>query len=112
MPLYEYECQSCHRRIEKIKTSFSAAPETVCPHCGGKLEQTLSAPAVQFKGAGFYVTDYKGNSAAAKPASGSAETSGSSDKPASSTADAAKPASAPAKTESAATPSSSSAKSD
>jgi putative FmdB family regulatory protein len=112
MPLYEYECQACHRRVEKIKTSFSAPPETVCPHCGGRLEQTLSAPAVQFKGAGFYVTDYKGSSAAAKPASGSTESSSSSETAGSSASEAAKPATAPAKTGSAATPSSSSAKSD
>jgi len=57
MPLREYECQACHRRIEKIK-SFSAPPETVCPHCGGELRQTLSAPAIQFKGSGWYVSDY------------------------------------------------------
>jgi putative FmdB family regulatory protein len=57
MPLREYECQACHRRIEKIK-SFSAPPETVCPHCGGELQQTLSAPAIQFKGSGWYVSDY------------------------------------------------------
>ena len=53
MPLYEYECQQCHRRTEKIQ-KFSDAPLTTCPHCGGTLEQTLTAPAIQFKGSGWY----------------------------------------------------------
>jgi putative FmdB family regulatory protein len=65
MPLIEYECQDCHKRVEKIQP-FSAAPQTVCPHCGGRLEQTISAPAVQFKGSGWYVNDYA-KSGAAKP---------------------------------------------
>jgi putative FmdB family regulatory protein len=70
MPLYEYECQQCHRRVEKIQ-SFSAPPETVCPHCGGKLERVISAPAIQFKGAGWYINDYakSGGGKAAQPAS-------------------------------------------
>ena len=57
MPLYEYECKQCHQRLEKIQ-SFSAPPETICPKCGGPLERVISAPAIQFKGAGWYVTDY------------------------------------------------------
>ena len=57
MPLYEYQCKSCHTLTERIQ-KFSDPPLTVCPHCGGELEQLLSAPAVQFKGAGWYVTDY------------------------------------------------------
>ncbi|MGH9413893.1 MAG: FmdB family zinc ribbon protein [Terriglobales bacterium] len=57
MPLYEYECQSCHRRVEKIQ-SFSAEPLTICQFCGGRLEKLISAPAIQFKGTGWYVTDY------------------------------------------------------
>lgn len=69
MPLYEYECQKCHRRTEKIQ-SFSADPLTTCEHCGGPLEKLISAPAIQFKGSGWYVTDYaKSSSAQAKPAS-------------------------------------------
>ncbi len=64
MPLYEYQCKSCHTLTERIQ-KFSDPPLTICPHCGGELEQMLSAPAVQFKGAGWYVTDYarKGSSA-------------------------------------------------
>jgi putative FmdB family regulatory protein len=69
MPLYEYECKKCHHRIEKIQ-SFSARHIKKCPDCGGLLEQVISAPAVQFKGSGWYVTDYaKKSSAPASPAS-------------------------------------------
>ncbi len=57
MPLYEYECKQCRERLEKIQ-SFSAPHETVCPKCGGELERVISAPAIQFKGAGWYVNDY------------------------------------------------------
>jgi len=57
MPLYEYECKQCHHRLEKIQ-SFNAPPEKVCPRCGGELERVISAPALQFKGAGWYVNDY------------------------------------------------------
>ena len=57
MPLYEYQCKSCHTLTERIQ-KFSDPPLTVCPHCGGELEQLLSAPALQFKGAGWYVNDY------------------------------------------------------
>ena len=67
MPLYEYQCKSCHTLTERIQ-KFSDPPLTVCPHCGGEMEQLLSAPAVQFKGAGWYVTDYarKGSGSAPK----------------------------------------------
>jgi putative FmdB family regulatory protein len=59
VPLYEYECTKCHKRTEKIETV--AGPHLKkCPHCGGKVESVLSAPAIQFKGAGWYVTDYAG----------------------------------------------------
>ncbi len=57
MPLYEYQCKKCHSLTERIQ-KFSDPPLTACPHCGGELEQLLSAPAVQFKGSGWYVTDY------------------------------------------------------
>ena len=63
MPLYEYECTKCHHRFERIR-KFSDRPITKCPDCGGKVEQLISAAAVQFKGSGWYVTDYakKGSS--------------------------------------------------
>ncbi len=57
MPLYEYECTKCGERIEVIR-SFSDPPLTVCPNCGGALTKLLSSPAFQFKGSGFYLTDY------------------------------------------------------
>ena len=57
MPLYEYQCKKCHSLTERIQ-KFSDSPLTVCPHCGGELEQVLSAPAIQFKGSGWYVSDY------------------------------------------------------
>jgi putative FmdB family regulatory protein len=59
VPLYEYECTKCHRRTEKIE-SVAGPHLKKCPHCGGKVESVLSAPAIQFKGAGWYVTDYAG----------------------------------------------------
>ncbi len=76
MPLYEYQCKSCHSLTERIQ-KFSDPPLTTCPHCGGELEQLLSAPAVQFKGAGWYVTDY-----ARKSSASSSGSSDSSSKPA------------------------------
>jgi putative FmdB family regulatory protein len=57
MPLYEYQCQKCGHRFERIQL-FSARMVRKCPECGGKVEQMISAPAVQFKGSGWYVTDY------------------------------------------------------
>jgi putative FmdB family regulatory protein len=72
LPLYEYRCTQCGNRYEKIQ-SFSAELDTVCPKCGGKVERPLTAPALQFKGAGWYINDY-----APKPAGGSS----SSEKPA------------------------------
>jgi len=69
MPLYEYECKQCHERLEKIQ-SFSALPEKICPKCGGELERVISAPAFQFKGAGWYVNDYAKSGAKKTPASG------------------------------------------
>jgi putative FmdB family regulatory protein len=69
MPNYEYRCQKCGHRFEKIQ-KFSDAMLKKCPECGGKIEQVISAPAVQFKGSGWYVTDYAKKSATL-PASGS-----------------------------------------
>ena len=57
MPLYEYECKKCGHRFEKIQL-YSARMVKNCPECGGQVEQMISAPAVQFKGSGWYVTDY------------------------------------------------------
>jgi putative FmdB family regulatory protein len=59
VPLYEYQCKKCKHRFEKIR-KFSDPPIRKCPECGGPVEQLLHAPAVQFKGTGWYVTDYAG----------------------------------------------------
>ena len=67
MPLYEYECTKCGHRFERI-VKFSDPPITKCPKCKGKVEQMVSAPAIQFKGSGWYVTDYA-KSGSSRPAS-------------------------------------------
>ena len=61
MPLYEYQCAKCGKRTEKIE-NVSGPHLKKCPHCGGKVERVVSAPAIQFKGSGWYVTDYAGKS--------------------------------------------------
>ncbi|HUF24845.1 MAG TPA: FmdB family zinc ribbon protein [Vicinamibacterales bacterium] len=62
MPLYEYQCESCAHRFERIQ-KFSDPPVETCPQCGGAVRKLLSSPAIQFKGSGFYITDYgKGGS--------------------------------------------------
>jgi len=57
MPLYEYECDACGHRFEKIQ-KYSDPLETKCPKCGGPVHKLMSSPAIQFKGSGFYITDY------------------------------------------------------
>ena len=69
MPLYEYECKKCGHRFEKIQ-KFSDKMVTKCPECGGQVEQMISAPAVQFKGSGWYVTDYAKKSSSAGASGG------------------------------------------
>ena len=98
MPLYEYQCKKCRHRFEKIQ-KFSDPEITICPHCGGHIERVLSAPAVSFKGGGWYADGY-GN---AKPkSSGDGSSKAGSDskpstdsKPAKESAPAATPVSAP-----------------
>ena len=72
MPLYEYQCKKCKHKFEKIQ-KFSDPPVKKCPECGGPVEKLLHAPAVQFKGTGWYVTDYGGKdkSEKSKPESSS-----------------------------------------
>src|SRR5438128_12481980 len=79
MPLYEYECEACTKRFERIQ-KFSDPPIDVCPNCGkGPVRRLLSSPAIQFKGSGFYITDYAKKStseAGSKSGSASSESSG------------------------------------
>ena len=77
MPLYEYACIQCGQHIEKIQ-KFSDPPLAKCPKCGGALKRLLSSPAIQFKGSGWYVTDYARKSSVA--ASSSSAGSGNGDK--------------------------------
>ena len=72
MPLYEYQCRKCGHRFERIR-KFSDPPLKKCPECGGAVKQLMSAPAVQFKGSGWYVTDYARKG---KAASGSGDGAG------------------------------------
>ncbi len=67
MPIYEFECKKCKAHIEVFQKMSDKAP-TKCRECGGRLEKLMSAPAIQFKGSGWYVTDYadNGRKAAAK----------------------------------------------
>ena len=107
MPLYEYRCRQCGHQFEKIQ-SFSAPDEKECPVCKGELERLISAPAIQFKGSGWYVNDYaKGGSKSGASSGSSSESSGDSkpaatteSKPATSSESSSAPkAAAPAKSE-------------
>jgi putative FmdB family regulatory protein len=57
MPLYEYECDACGHKFERIQ-KFSDPLEKQCPECGGAVQKLISSPAIQFKGTGWYITDY------------------------------------------------------
>jgi putative FmdB family regulatory protein len=110
MPLYEYQCDACAHRFEVIQ-KFSDAPIDTCPKCGGDVRKLLSSPAIQFKGSGWYITDY---ARAGKPegAGAKADGKGETGAPAESTGESkagpdgkdaprkgeAKPAEAPAQT--------------
>jgi putative FmdB family regulatory protein len=72
MPLYEYLCDACGHRFEVIQ-KFSDPPVETCPKCGGRVQKLMSSPAFQFKGTGWYVTDYaKKSGGAAKEQESSA----------------------------------------
>jgi putative FmdB family regulatory protein len=77
MPLYEYECESCHHRFEAIR-KFSDPPLETCSSCGaGPVRKLMSSPAIQFKGTGWYITDYAKKSATDAGKAGSSKTEGS-----------------------------------
>lgn len=79
MPLYEYLCESCGRRTEVLQR-LDEPPLTTCSECGGPLRKLLSAPAFQFKGSGWYLTDYarKSGSESGAPKASGGEASGAS----------------------------------
>src|SRR5262245_28435629 len=95
MPLYEYECQTCGRRTEVLQR-MDEAPLVACPECGGPVKKLISAPGFQFKGSGWYVTDYARNSGSASKAGGAAsDASSDSSKPAAPAAKESAPAAKP-----------------
>ncbi|HEX7960971.1 MAG TPA: FmdB family zinc ribbon protein [Terriglobales bacterium] len=98
MPLYEYLCKKCGNRFEKIQ-KFSDPEIKECPQCSGEVERLLSAPAVQFKGTGWYVTDYAKKSASSS-ASGSSDKTGTSSSSDSTQSGAKKGESSPSKSDS------------
>ncbi len=75
MPLYEYECTNCKERVEVIQR-ISDPPYTHCPKCSGEMKKLISSPAIQFKGSGFYKTDY----ASSKPSESKSESSSTTTK--------------------------------
>ena len=81
MPLYEYQCDACGREFELIR-KFSDPPLEKCPHCGGTVRKLFSSPAIQFKGSGWYITDYakKSSTDSGQTGSGSSNSSEKSDK--------------------------------
>jgi len=85
MPLYEYECTVCRKHTEKIQ-KFSDPEITTCPHCGGALQRVISAPAISFKGGGWYADGY-GNAKPALSGEGKSEGGAKPDAPAPSTTD-------------------------
>ena len=68
MPLYEYQCLNCGKKTEVIQR-FEDAPLAACPACGGEVKKLISSPAFQFKGTGWYVTDYAGKKGGGPPES-------------------------------------------
>jgi len=73
MPIYEYQCTKCNDRTEVIQ-KFADPPYAACEKCGGEVRKLMSAPAIQFKGSGFYKTDYASASSKAETKAGSSET--------------------------------------
>lgn len=83
MPLYEYQCTQCGERLE-ILQKISDPPYSHCPKCGSDMKKLLSSPAIQFKGSGFYKTDYKSSSSSSSSSETKTETKSDSSKPSSS----------------------------
>jgi len=73
MPIYEYECRRCKAHTEAFQ-KLSDKPLVKCPKCGGRLDKRISAPAIQFKGSGWYVTDYAGKATKGEKSESEAKT--------------------------------------
>jgi len=79
MPIYEFRCKKCNAHIEVFQ-KLSDKPPTRCKKCGGRLEKQMSAPAIQFKGEGWYVTDYPRKGSKPEKESSSTETATATEK--------------------------------
>ncbi len=79
MPLYEYQCEACGNRFERIQR-FSDPPVETCPVCSGAVRKLLSSPAIQFKGSGWYITDYAKKQPAADGTKAAPSTDGAASK--------------------------------
>jgi putative FmdB family regulatory protein len=100
MPLYEYQCEACGRRFEAIR-KFSDPELDVCTLCGkGPVQRQMSSPAIQFKGSGWYITDYASKGKSAEPSSGEGKKADASEA-ATTKSESATPASKPPSSESA-----------
>ncbi len=84
MPIYEYTCQSCKKRFERLQ-KVSDPPSKKCPSCGGHLKKNVSSPAIQFKGKGFYITDYVKKEPSAQEAKAKSKDKPKDEKPAETT---------------------------
>jgi putative FmdB family regulatory protein len=84
MPTYEYECQSCHQRVEAVQR-FHDPALTTCEHCGGELRKVFSAVGIVFKGSGFYKNDSRNTSTSVTPPAASTTPAPAATPPASST---------------------------
>ena len=85
MPTYEYECQSCHERVEAVQR-FHDPALTTCEHCGGELRKVFSAVGIVFKGSGFYKNDSRGTTSSVTPPSSAGTPAPAATPPAASTA--------------------------
>ncbi|HEY0157678.1 MAG TPA: FmdB family zinc ribbon protein [Thermoanaerobaculia bacterium] len=81
MPIYEYQCKQCNERHEIIQR-FSDAPLEHCPKCGGDMKKLISSPAIQFKGSGFYKTDYASSGSSSSGSKSETTTKSEAAKPA------------------------------
>ncbi len=79
MPLYEFQCETCQKVTERIQ-KYSDPPMEICPACGGPVKKLVSSPAIQFKGTGWYITDYARKSGNGSGKSASSDTSDNSEK--------------------------------